>query len=58
MFEVRSLMFEVRANRASDPKSNLKHQISNIFRKEVIACRASKFASSRRSHPAPGEHRS
>src|SRR5207248_4659801 len=25
--------------------------------KEVITCRASNFASSRRSHPAPGEHR-
>jgi hypothetical protein len=37
------LMFEVRANRAWDPKSNLKHQTSKIFRKEVIACRASKF---------------
>ncbi|PYK56943.1 MAG: hypothetical protein DME47_00620 [Verrucomicrobia bacterium] len=58
IFDVRSLMFEVRADRASDLKSNLKHQTSNISRKEVIACHASKFASSRRSHPAPGEHRS
>src|SRR5205814_10712783 len=47
MFDVRRLIFEVRANRASDSKSNLKPQTSKIFRKEVIACRASKFASSR-----------
>src|SRR5205823_4692437 len=58
MFDVRSLMFEVRADSTSNPKSNLKLQTSNISRKEVIACRASKFASSRLSHLAPGEHRS
>jgi hypothetical protein len=51
-------MFDVRVDRASNLKSNLKHQTLNISRKEVVACRASKSASSRRSHLAPGEHRS